>query len=370
MPTLNPLHQTITAWVHKAFAPLRKTFRTNLALFLSALLTNPHNPTLSGLAQRTPLPTLAQSRLNRLWRFLRHPALQDPWRLTACLLPLLAPRVAQGGLLPLLVDWTHGEDGKHKVLVAALPLRKRALPLAFTLHPLSPFPSQNRVEESFLHRLGRAVQALGYTPLFLLDRGFDRASLMEKLQGWGMGFLLRLRGRREVESEAGERFLLGERYPGVLRPEGFQARLVGALGRGVEVGLFLFQGKREPWYLALWVPGGEAWDPLAYRWRMWIEEGFRDLKGGGLGLDRHRMRTGVSLGGWLWLAFLAMVVWVLLGAALRGEGWWPQVVAHPERQRLFRLGWIALAQGPPHLQGVVVRALQGVLQDLLPRRGN
>ncbi len=30
--------------------------------------------------------------------------------------------------------------------------------------PLSPFPSQNRVEEDFLHRLGRAFQDLGYTP--------------------------------------------------------------------------------------------------------------------------------------------------------------------------------------------------------------
>lgn len=122
MPTPNPLHQIITAWVHQAFASPRKTFRTNLALFLSTLLTNPKSPTLSHLAQQTPLPTLAQSRLNRLWRFLRHPALQNPWTLTAHLLPLLAPRVAQKGLLPILVDWTHGEDGKHKLLVAALPL--------------------------------------------------------------------------------------------------------------------------------------------------------------------------------------------------------------------------------------------------------
>ncbi|WP_243095695.1 IS4/IS5 family transposase [Thermus thalpophilus] len=319
MSTLNPLHQIITAWVHNAFPSLRKTFRANLA----------------------------QSRLNRLWRFLHHPALQNPWTLTAHLLPLLAPRVAQKGLLPLLVDWTHGEDGEHKVLVAALPLRGRALPLAFALHPLSPFPSQNRVEEAFLHRLGREVQALGYTPLFLLDRGFDRASLMRRLQEWGMGFLIRLRRNRGVETETGERFLLGERYPEVPEPQGLRARLVGSRGRGVEVGLWLFQGRREPWYLA-----------------------FRDLKGGGLGLDRHRMRTGVSLGGWLWLVFLAMVVWVLLGAVLGGAEWWPQVVAYPERQSLFRLGWMALAQGPPRLRDEVARALRELLQGLLQRGGN
>ncbi|BDB11248.1 hypothetical protein TthTMY_09870 [Thermus thermophilus] len=62
------------------------------------------------------------------------------------------------------MDWTFTEDGRHQALVAALPLKGRALVVAFALHPLSPFPSQNRVEEEFLHRLGRAVQDLGYTP--------------------------------------------------------------------------------------------------------------------------------------------------------------------------------------------------------------
>ncbi|BDB11247.1 hypothetical protein TthTMY_09860 [Thermus thermophilus] len=92
MPPTTPLSQVITLWVHKVFASLRKTIRSNLALFLSTLLTTPLDPTLSDLARRTPLPTLAQSRLNRLWRFLHHPTLQDPWALTEALLPLLVPR--------------------------------------------------------------------------------------------------------------------------------------------------------------------------------------------------------------------------------------------------------------------------------------
>ncbi|GAA5335186.1 hypothetical protein YIM730264_12100 [Thermus hydrothermalis] len=89
MRTHNPLLQATTTWVHTVFHPLRKPARTNLALFLSA----PLDPTLSNLARRTPLPTLAQSRLNRLWRFLHHPTRQNPWTLTAHLL-LLAPRLA------------------------------------------------------------------------------------------------------------------------------------------------------------------------------------------------------------------------------------------------------------------------------------
>ncbi len=359
MRTKTPLLQATTTWVHTVFRSLRKPARTNLALFLSALLSGPLDPTLSDLARRTPLPTLAQSRLNRLWRFLHHPTLQNPWTLTAHLLPLLAPRLAQGNLLPLLVDWTPGEDGKHQVLVAALPKGGRALGFAFALHSLSPFPSQNRVEEAFFHRLGREVQALGYVPLFLLDRGFDRLSLMRRLQEWGMGFLIRLRRNREVETETGERFLLGERYPGVPRPERQRVRLFGR--GGGEVGLFLAQGKREPWYLAFWAPGD--WEPSGYRLRVWIEEAFRDLKGRGFGLDRHGLRTEGSLRGWLWLLFLGMVLLVLLGAALRGREWWPKVVAHPERQSLFRLARLLLAQGPPSLRSVAVRTLTGLLRQ-------
>ncbi|KHG64329.1 hypothetical protein QT17_12985 [Thermus sp. 2.9] len=121
----------------------------------------------------------------------------------------------------------------------------------------------------------------------LLDRGFDRLSLTRRLQEWGMGFLIRLRRKREVETETGERFLLGERYPEVPRPERQRVRLFGRGGGEVEVGLFLAQGKREPWYLAFWAPGdGES----GYRLRVWIEEAFRDLKGRGFGLDRRGLR--------------------------------------------------------------------------------
>lgn len=370
-----PLSQTITSWVHKAFASLRKTVRSNLALFLPALLFASLEPTLSDLARRIPLPTQAQSRLNRLWRFLHHPTLQHPWTLTAHLLPLLLSRFPKTQPLPLLVDWTPAEDGAHQALAAALPLQGRILWVAFELHPLTPWPSQNRVEEEFLYRLGRRVQDLGYTPLFILDRGFDRFSLMKRLQEWGMGFLIRLRRHREVRTKAGESFLLGERYPEGVRPRREVVGLSGHNGCAVEVELFVAQGKQEPWYLALWSP--LDWEPSGYRlgsrsgdrpmagtWRMWIEEGFRDLKGGGFGLHRHRLRTEASLRGWLWLLALGMALLVLLGAVLRGREWLVGVLAYPERQSLFRLARIALAQGPPLWQAQVVAELGRMLWEL------
>ena len=101
---------------------------------------------------------------------------------------------------------------------------------------------------------------------------------------------------------------------------------------------------------------------------MWIEEGFRDLKGGGFGLDRHRLRTGASLRGWLWLLVLGMVLLVLLGSMLRGKDRMADVVACPERQSLFRLARMALSQGPPSWQGQVVAELGRLLWELGGRK--
>lgn len=346
----------------------KPSFRTNPALFLKVryrvtgafLLHPPARPTLSAYARNLPLPYSAQAKLNRLWRYLRHPALQNPWILTRALLPLLSPRAAKGKLLPLLVDWTPLEDGKHQALVAALPLRGRVLVVAFEVCPSSPWPSASRVEARFLYRLTAWVKELGFVPLFLADRGFDATALLKRLKDWGAAFLIRLKGTVSVVSEEGERFVLKARYPRVPAPFSFRAKLKGE----VPVHLFLSQEGEEPWYLALSLPEGSFFEPQGYAWRMWIEEGFRDLKGAGLGLDRHLLRTRASLVGWLSLLFLAQVMLVLLGAGLEGRPWLHRLVAHPERQSLFTLGRLALAQPPPGLKGHILRLFHRVLAEL------
>ncbi len=244
---------------------LRRSFRTNLALFLSTLLLHtPPRPTLSAYARSLPLPYSAQAKLNRLWHFLRHPALQNSWILTRALLPLLSPRAARGELLPLPVDWTPLEDGEHQALVAALPLRGRALVVAFKVHPRSPWPSASRVEARFFYRLTAWVKGLGFVPLFLADRGFDATALLKRLKDWGAAFLIRLEGTVGVVSEEGERFVLKARYPRVPAPFSFRAKLKGE----VPVHLFLSQEGEEPWYLASSFHPRSFFEPQGYALRM------------------------------------------------------------------------------------------------------
>lgn len=47
-----------------------------------------------------------------------------------------------------------------------------------------------------------------------------------------------------------------------------------------------------------------------------------------------------------------------------GKGWLVHVVAYPERQNLFLLGRIPLAQGPPPWWEAVVAELVKLLQEL------
>ncbi|BCP67340.1 hypothetical protein TthHB5018_d26330 (plasmid) [Thermus thermophilus] len=61
---------------------------------------------------------------------------------------------------------------------------------------------------------------------------------------------------------------------------------------------------------------------------------------------------------------MGMALLILLGARLQGREWLPRLLAHPERQSLFRLGRIALAQGPPPWREAVVEELVRLLQEL------
>ncbi len=293
MLTSNPLYQSIQSWAQRLFGHISPHFAENLALFLFTLLAFPKEPTLSDLARRTPIRGLAQSRLNRLSRFLHHKAFQNPWIFTYALLPyLLAGRT----WVPILVDGTEARKGQGHLLVAALPKKRRVIPIAWALYPQNPYPSQNRVEEEFLYRLGRLVQGLGVQPVFVLDRGFDRVSLFRRLQAWGMGLVVRLRGRRKVWVE-GEGWLKGH--------DGGRVKVRLWVGPGGEGGL----------YVASW--GVEARGREVYRLRMWIEEGFRDLKRRGLGWGEG-LRREESVLGWAGLGLLAMGVLVWVGSVLRG----------------------------------------------------
>jgi len=184
-------------------------------------------------------------------------------------------------------------------------------------------PSQNRLEDIFLGDVSASLPR-GIVPVFVGDRGYTRARLLERCLHDGTWLLLRGRAGTVVESQ-GRRLKLGElpgrpgtavRYPDVL----YHAH------RRVPVDVVVYHDPTfaAPWYLLVPCWTRPAWTPTdvvrTYRQRMQIEQSFRDFKThlGVRGLQL-KVRVAERLGRLLLAFCLAYALLVLLGATPAGH---------------------------------------------------
>jgi hypothetical protein len=94
-------------------------------------------------------------------------------------------------LFPVAIDWT--KVRAFHVIFAAMPRKKRALPLAFGVyHPNRLRHSQNKLERG-LCTLVASLLPKGAVPLFLADAGFGQTEFIRWLQEKGFAFVIRLR---------------------------------------------------------------------------------------------------------------------------------------------------------------------------------
>ena len=173
---------------------IRVTLLKNIGLLTYGLLTLFHgarggNGWLSqaALARCLPLETSAKGREQRLHRFLANPRLTPE-----VLIPLhvaLVLGIQASGVVPLILDQTTIR-GTQTLLVGAI-FEGRVLPVAFscfTYHWIR--KSQNILE----HALIVAVMSCfppESRPLLILDRGYARVALLQKLAQAGIPFLVR-----------------------------------------------------------------------------------------------------------------------------------------------------------------------------------
>jgi len=204
------------------------------------------------------------------------------------------------------------------MLSAAACLAHRAVPLAWTVMGRSQFTrkrrSRNDAEEQIILRLKEAFAGRPY--VLAADRGFARAELFEKLQAWGIRYVIRACGNPWVEMEGwqGRLWNVRRRRGEALCYE--QVRYHRA--RQVTVNLVVAHAEPapEPWYLITNLPGAR---PVveAYRRRAWIEQHFRDAKSR-MGLDRLRMARAAGIERLLIL--MAIVILVAILTALQWSG--------------------------------------------------
>jgi hypothetical protein len=289
---------------------LRKTRLVNLCLLVEGIIGSRSGCLSAIVRQWGRGPRRHIHRLKRLHRFLKNPAVK-----TEPVFRVLAPVIwshRTGGkrtkLVPIAVDWTKVHE--LHTLWAAVPRKKRALPVAFgTYHPERLRHSQNNLEKGLCTLVADLVPQ-DLSPLFLGDAGFGRTEFVRWLQKMGFAFVVRLRADTHVRYR-GRKMRLGD----LDTVEGAPILLSGVRYRGekpVTVNIVISRKGDSVWYLG--TSFGDAKQAVAwYKKRFWIEEMFRDFKSR-LGLRRAYLKDENRLQVLLLGYMIAYLILSLIGA--------------------------------------------------------
>jgi hypothetical protein len=261
---------------------IRVTLLKNIALLTHALLTLFHgarggNGWLSkaALARCLPLQTGAKGREQRLYRFLANPRLTPE-----VLIPLhvaLVLGIQSSGSIPLILDQTTIR-GIQTLLIGAV-FAGRVLPVAFSCFTYERIrKSQNILEHALIVTVMSCFPA-ERRPLLILDRGYARVALLQKLGQAGIPFLVRAKKNVVVYFQGKPRALSRFPYqPGQIHRYGvfYHSRVKEPLDLIIFRGL----GYKETWYLLVPKAFSRNQKEIVdlYAKRMSIEQGFRDWK--------------------------------------------------------------------------------------------
>jgi hypothetical protein len=261
---------------------IRITLLRNIALLTHALLTLFHgargaNGWLSqaALARCLPLESSPKGREQRLSRFLDNPRLTPE-----ILIPLqiaLVLGIQATGSVPLILDQTTIR-GIQTLLIGTI-FEGRVLPVAFSCFTHAGIrKSQNILEHALILTVMSCFPAES-RPLLIMDRGYARVALLEKLRREGIPFLVRAKAKVIVYYQGKPR-LLGRFTvkPGQMRR--YQVLYHSRKKEPLDLIVFRGKGYQETWYLLVPRDFSLSTKEIVdlYAKRMSIEQGFRDWK--------------------------------------------------------------------------------------------
>jgi hypothetical protein len=261
---------------------IRITLLRNIALLTHALLTLFHgargaNGGLSqaALARCLPLESSPKGREQRLSRFLDNPRLTPE-----ILIPLqiaLVLGIQATGSVPLILDQTTIR-GIQTLLIGTI-FEGRVLPVAFSCFTHAGIrKSQNILEHALILTVMSCFPAES-RPLLIMDRGYARVALLEKLRREGIPFLVRAQAKVIVYYQGKPR-LLGRFTvkPGQMRR--YQVLYHSRKKEPLDLIVFRGKGYQETWYLLVPRDFSLTTKEIVdlYAKRMSIEQGFRDWK--------------------------------------------------------------------------------------------
>lgn len=329
------LYRSILGHLDRFLPRERVTRRRNLALLMAGLFLARHVH-LGHIARKWPLRGRLPSLTHRLRRFLDNRRL-DPVRVYRPFAQMLLARLS-GTPIRLILDVTK-LGLRHRKLTVAVAYRRRALPLAWSIHR----GRKGHVGVTAQKALLRQIQPLipsGSAVVVTGDSAFGQVGLMRVLDDLGWGYVLRAPSPFKVR-------VLGagwRRLDAMPIDEG-QTHYVGEVAYTAKYGyrthlvMHRAKGETEPWHLVSSTPVSPQ-TLREYRKRMWIEELYGDLKGHGFDLEATHLDDAARLSR-LVLGVCLVYVWLIaLGSDVVKRGLRPLVDRRSRRNKsYFRIGW-------------------------------
>ena len=322
----------VTSWLPEE----RITRLRNLSMFVTGLFLA-SSVYLSKIASELPIPGKNPSLVNRLRRFLKNPrvAVRHFYR------PVAEQVLGafDGREIRLIIDCTKLGFG-HQVMTVAIAYRKRALPLAWSVHRGSKGAVAVRKQIALLRYVQRLLPRKSQVWL-LGDSGFQHVPLLRwaRCQGWHL--VIRQTGHHKVWWTGDQWVKLADipLKPGETRYWGW-VRLTEKHAYGwVSLVLHWETGEDEPWYLV--TDQAADWRTIRlYKVRMWIEEMYGDMKGHGFDLEATHLRHRDRLSRLMLVNCMVYVCLLTLGSWVVKRGLRHLVDRKDRRDKsYFRIGW-------------------------------
>jgi hypothetical protein len=334
---VNRLYDTWFRRIRQLYPDWKLTRVRNVAWFVNGLYAG-RSVQLHHIASHIPGSAKLVSQTRRLSRFLDHSHL----RVRAAYAPVARVILQQFAQtrreMVLIVDGTK-VSAHHRLLMVAVPYRRRALPIAWTWVPHAKGYSKAYQQRALLAYV-RTLLPPQCPVVVLGDSEFGAIEVLRQLDQWGWHYAI-----REKPQELA-------RTPGHSTPQALRQLCPGRgecrwlpkawfTKQEYRTSLLLYwqSDQPEPWLLAT-----NLSQPLAvlraYRQRMPIEQLFGDLKGHGVDLESTHLCHIARLSRLTFMVALLYLWLVHLGrrTVLYGQRHW---VDRNERRdlSLFQIGW-------------------------------
>lgn len=173
--------------------------------------------------------------------------------------------------------------GEYKALVAAIPFRKRAIPIVFKIFTDQQindmlYRSKNDIIWNFIDQVHDTIRKAqnnietAKQPVYIFDRGFSDVKFMEYLDYMGMKFIMRVRKNTGITVE-GRLVKLSD-----FGKTGYFRNVLYHSQERIRLNLFCAEEDNNPNDPVFIVSNIDDGIGMLYRLRMRIEELFRDLK--------------------------------------------------------------------------------------------